>query len=253
MKTSFTCSINRTKYNDGYTTISKFLSDNGMKWGSKEFDEDAQLNIFFDDNQLFLQELSKITLYGMNKIEFRRMPQCYKDKLSVLAPFLNNFRGYLNFFALHWDAGRIDILYDTCPNIFKHITEELFLSNFSISPKEMSQLLSWWRNIKRLTFSNCNINSSNFYSFDTSIEYKIQEIVLFDQSYSATKIMDFLITLSQTSIVDSLKYFKMHLVKNKEDLDSIKNVIQEWGFNIKFENDVHLPVPRRSVRTKYYT
>ena len=112
-------------------------------------------------------------------------------------------------------------------------------------------LLSHTASAKRLTISNCSINTQVF-EFTTEEDYKIEELVYYTQSLNLKQLDGLFQGLGATSLKSSLKYLRLCNTKTRAQEEKIKESLALAGFKVKLEFSPIFPVPRRTIKENYF-
>lgn len=115
-------------------------------------------------------------------------------------------------------------------------------------------LLSHTASVKRLTISNCSINSQTF-EFLNDDDYKpmkIEELVYYCQNLNLKQLDCLFEMLGSTSLKSSLKYLRLCNTKTRAQEERIRESVSSAGFNVKIEFSPIFPMPRRVVKENYF-
>ena len=131
--------------------------------------------------------------------------------------------------------------------LFDVVSDEIFLSSFTIEEPELSDIFAKCYKVKRLALIWCFLKISPVFEIDWKIDYMIEELDLYmtwseyDSKWlDSNKLRLFARALSKSWFTSTLK-----LVHVREDLYSeneVKKVLSTFGIKAKVEGDNKKPV-----------
>ncbi|CAI2379132.1 unnamed protein product [Moneuplotes crassus] len=188
------------------------------KFGRKYMKALAQFYKFIPcSSELRLECRSSEDLYFANKYLLKNtlIKDIYRLELCWFMDPYNDFNIYERNFA----------------KIAQFITKSLFISEMTISSKNLHSILTRTSHISNLSFSRCDIYTSNL-SLPTSLAFKIRNLSFFrclinaQNPESSLKLQNLLRAISKCSLSKSLKYMRLQEVSTSYNP---KSIMEEYG------------------------